>query len=407
MIQEITDRSRTGVRRLGFSGKIWRCLERADRQKFSLHRPDKIELADMLARARAAMNLADDAIIQSMIAAHPDTVRIASEPSAPSTSKGVVALLPLNAAGYEAIVNGHFNSARPERAWIAANDEQPAAIYVWLIYMPGSFGRMLTAFADALEPFLSQPIPVFSKAVNDHSRRLQLSSGFMSANSIYRDCDPDLLVVLPEHQEPAPKPKTDVAVARSIEDIFQVFSVRSATYIAEQFCLYAEEFDGNDFCSTHWLGKIDGDAAGCIRARFFGEFAKIERLAVRAEYRNSRLAYQLVRAAIEHCRKKGYRTLYGHSRLDLQRFWQAFGFRPINERPPLAFANVQYVEMRLDLASANDVISLSSDPMKILRPEGDWDRPGPFEAAPLADNSLRQKLLEQRTRTVRKAAIIA
>lgn len=407
MIQEMTNPSRAGVRRLGFSGKIWRCLERADRQKFTLHRPDHTELVEMLARMRAEMMLADDAVIQSMITAHSDTVRIASEPDNPSANKGLVALLPLNTSGFEAIVHGRFASARPDPDWIAPEGEQPAAIYVWLIYMPGSFGRMLTAFADALEPFLTQPIPVFSKAVNDHSRKLQLSSGFLAANSIYADCDPELLLVLPEHQEPAPKPKMDVTVARSIEEIFQVFSVRSATYIAEQFCLYAEEFDGNDFCSTHWLGKIDGDAAGCIRARFFGEFAKIERLAVRAEYRNSRLAYKLVRAAIEHCRKKGYRTLYGHSRLDLQRFWQAFGFKPIDERPPIAFANVQYVEMRLDLAAANDVISLSSDPMKILRPEGDWDRPGPFEAAPLADNSLRQRLLEQRTRTVRKAAIVA
>jgi predicted GNAT family N-acyltransferase len=370
-------------------------------------RPCVDELDEMLSVARGSMMLAENSIIRGIIAANPDSVRISSQPGAARKDRGIVALLPLNAEGTDAIINGLFNSAAPDTAWIAAPGEQPSAIYVWLIYMPGSFGRMLTAFADALEPFLKTPVPVFSKAVSAHSRRLQQTSGFIDAQSIYPNCGSDLLVVLPEKLEPTPKAKCEVTVARSIEEIFQVFSVRSATYIAEQFCLYSEEFDGNDFCSTHWLGKVDGDAAGCIRARFFGEFAKIERLAVRAEYRNSRLAYQLVRAAVEHCRKKGYRTLYGHSRLDLQRFWQVFGFRPIEDRPPIAFANVKYVEMRLDLAPANDVISLASDPMHILRPEGAWDRPGPFEATPTADNSLRQQLLEQRTRTVKKAAILA
>lgn len=407
MIQEMTSPCRSGVRRLGFSSKIWKCLERSDRQQFVLHQPGEPELAEMLDTARKSMALASDDMIQRMIDANPESVRIASQPDTAPEDRGIIALLPLNSAGTEAIIGGSFNSAAPDSAWIARPGEQPEAIYVWLIYMPGSFGRMLTAFADALEPFLKTPVPVFSKAVSDHSRRLQQTSGFIAAQSIYPACAGDLLVVLPERQDPRPKPKCDVSVARTIEDIFQVFSVRSATYIAEQFCLYSEEFDGNDFCSTHWLGKVEGDAAGCIRARFFGEFAKIERLAVRAEYRNSRLAYQLVRTAIEHCRKKGYRTLYGHSRLDLQRFWQVFGFKPIDSRPPIAFANVKYVEMRLDLAPADDTISLATDPMHILRPEGAWDRPGPFEATPTADNSLRQQLLEQRTRTVKKTAILA
>lgn len=407
MLQEMTTSSRSGVRRLGFSSKIWRCLERSDRQKFVLHRPCEMELHQMLAVARNTMSLAADDVIRYVISVNPDTVRIASLPGSDPKDRGVVALLPLNKNGTDAVANGSFDSTAPDAAWIAGEGEQPEAIYVWLIYMPGSFGRMLTAFADALEPFLARPVPVFSRAVTAHSRRLQLSSGFIEARDIYPDCGTHMLVVLPERQDPAPKSTSEVVVARTIEDIFQVFSVRSATYIAEQFCLYSEEFDGNDFCATHWLGKIDGDAAGCIRARFFGEFAKIERLAVRTEYRNSRLAYQLVRTAIEHCRKKGYRTLYGHSRLDLQRFWQVFGFRPMKNRPALSFANVKYVEMQLDLAPANDVMSLASHPMHILRPEGAWDMPGPFEAPLTTDNSLRQQLLEQRTRTVKKAAILA
>ena len=44
MLQELTASNRSGVRRLGFSSKIWKCLERSDRQKFNLYRPAADEL---------------------------------------------------------------------------------------------------------------------------------------------------------------------------------------------------------------------------------------------------------------------------------------------------------------------------------------------------------------------------
>jgi hypothetical protein len=63
--------------------------------------------------------------------------------------------------------------------------------------------------------------------------------------------------------------------------------------------------------------------------------------------------------------------------------------------------------MRLDLPPLENAVSISMDPMHILRPEGAWDRPGPFEALPRADNALRLNLLHERTRTVRKTVITA
>ena len=47
MLQEVTASNRSGVRRLGFSSKIWKCLERSDRQKFNLYRPGAEELEEM------------------------------------------------------------------------------------------------------------------------------------------------------------------------------------------------------------------------------------------------------------------------------------------------------------------------------------------------------------------------
>jgi predicted GNAT family N-acyltransferase len=85
----------------------------------------------------------------------------------------------------------------------------------------------------------------------------------------------------------------EVRIARGFDDLLMVYSVRSAVYIAEQECPFAEEFDGNDHCATHFIGFIDGEPAGCLRARFFHDFVKLERLAVLKRFRKSMLASEL------------------------------------------------------------------------------------------------------------------
>jgi hypothetical protein len=43
------------------------------------------------------------------------------------------------------------------------------------------------------------------------------------------------------------------------------------------------------------------------------------------------------------------------------------------------FSDFRYTEMILDLEPVADRISLECEPMVVLRPEGDWDRPGVLE----------------------------
>lgn len=406
MLLETSNGRYEGVKKIGFSDKIWRCLERSGKKNLLLKSVSYDTIEQDFKAARGDLTLAPSSVIRSILDKNSGTIKVVQDGSADS-QPGLVALLPLSDAGLEAILNDRFSGTSVGPEWIVSPDQNPVAIYVWLIYMPGSFGRFLAAFAAALEPYLHIPVPIFTRPVNDHAVRLQDSSGFLLARTIYPNCAPDLRVALPERPVDVPKRAVlDVQIARNIEDIFRVFSVRSATYMAEQFCLYGEEFDGNDFCSTQFLGTADGDAAGCARLRFFDGFAKLERLAVRAEYRQSRLAYQLVRAAIAHCQKKGYRKVLGHSRLDLVRFWRVFGFQPIESRPDFSFANVRYTEILLELDPDPAAVTVDVDPMVMIRPEGAWDRPGPFDASLSANDPVRKKLLAQRTRTVRSQDIV-
>ncbi|MCJ2015653.1 GNAT family N-acetyltransferase [Methylobacterium sp. J-076] len=167
-----------------------------------------------------------------------------------------------------------------------------------------------------------------------------------------------------------------IAVARNFDDVARVVALRAAVYMAEQACPFDEEFDGNDVSGTHLIGYVDGEPAGCLRLRFFAGFAKIERLAVRAEHRHSRLAFTLVKAGIELARVKGYRLIYGHAQRRLVNFWSRFGARVYDGARELVFSDFDYVEMLLETEPHPEAIGLDADPYVIIRPEGRWHMPG-------------------------------
>lgn len=173
--------------------------------------------------------------------------------------------------------------------------------------------------------------------------------------------------------------RPQVRIARGLDDLLMVYTIRAAVYMAEQDCPFAEEFDGNDHCATHFIGFIRGEPAGCLRARFFSDFAKLERLAVRKSFRRSTLAFDLVRSGIEFTRRKGFTRIYGHSREGLDSFWARFGAKPLPDREKFVFSDHRYTEMVIDLEPIADPVSLKSGPMVILRPEGDWDQLGVLE----------------------------
>ena len=180
----------------------------------------------------------------------------------------------------------------------------------------------------------------------------------------------------------------EVRIARGFDDLLMVYAVRSAVYIAEQECPFAEEFDGNDHCATHLIGFIKGEPAGCIRVRFFHDFVKFERLAVLKKFRKSSLAFELCRSAVDLARRKGFRQLYAHSREGLEGFYARFGATPMGSDRKLCFSGFNYTEMLLEMEPLPDAITLDSGGYVILRPEGDWDRPGILEisaARPVRD----------------------
>jgi predicted GNAT family N-acyltransferase len=167
-----------------------------------------------------------------------------------------------------------------------------------------------------------------------------------------------------------------VKIARDMNDLMIVSSIRSAVYLAEQDCPYEEEFDGNDLVAAHFIGYVGHEPVACLRARFFADFAKVERLAVRQQYRRSMVSFKLVRECVQFVKRKGYRRIYGQAQDRLVDFWARFGAKPLGHNRKLVFSDFSYTEMVLELEPDPNAITIDSDPYVIIRPEGDWDRPG-------------------------------
>ena len=170
----------------------------------------------------------------------------------------------------------------------------------------------------------------------------------------------------------------EVAVCRTLPEIMQAMAVRTLVFLGEQGCPYDEEYDGNDFAgTTHLILRRDGEPIGALRIRWFAEFAKVERVAVRAEHRGGRGTLLLILAAKRLAERKNYRQILGYGQVRLIPFWeQYFNARIRPGRGGFVFSDHDYVEMVVEGAPPPDALTLDSDPLELLRPEGAWDEAG-------------------------------
>jgi predicted GNAT family N-acyltransferase len=172
-----------------------------------------------------------------------------------------------------------------------------------------------------------------------------------------------------------PEPgQVTVKLAHSIEEMMQAFAVRAAVFLGGQDCPYAEEFDGNDCTATHFLGYVGDEPASACRVRYFAGFARLERVAVRPQFRNRAVGGKMIKFVYDFCREKGYTRIHGQAEEHLVRFWEKFGFRRL-AAPSFSYGGREYVELICDLETHPDPIAIGKDPMLFVRPEGYWAQP--------------------------------
>jgi predicted GNAT family N-acyltransferase len=378
---------------LAFSTSFYSMVNRIHSGSIDLQHATIEEVLWGLELARATLPVTNDDHAARIHAHNGDCFRIVRHDD--FTRSAMMAYLPLNESGLAALIAGRFDTVTPDLDHLCTPGELPQALYVWLIYTPG---RMVVGLhlLQSLSSF-APGVPIFTRAANTSSARIGREIGFRPAGELFPAMHEGISVILPTISNTSSDDIT-VRVARTVDDILKVFSIRTATYLAEQHCRYEEEFDGNDLCATHLIGEIAGEPAGCLRIRYFGDFAKLERLAVRPDQRRSRLMFRLVQDAFDHCRRKGFKRLYAHAREDLVPAWRRFGAAPVEGHAPFSFSGVKFREMYVDLEPTGNTIKFGADPMLLIRPEGEWDKLGPIDRSQLVDMAVRKGQIEKSVR---------
>lgn len=357
-----------------------------------LFRPTEHVVENLMAKARLSIpGLAATADVQRILRYNPDCMYAVARKAKFSTDgplgEGFIAILPLTALGLQLLALDTLNTRSPDPRYLARPGERPAGIYIWGVFAPGPLAAGVALFMQEMASPLYTGISLYTRPNTDVGRKFNEVLGLTHGTTVSGIEAPHLWVFRRAPLKPlydtyspdAAAGEIGVTLARTFEDLVRVAAVRSAVYIGEQQCPYEEEFDGNDLAASHLLGYVGQEPAGCLRIRYFADFAKIERLAIRAEFRKTRTAFQLVRAAFRLCQKKGYTRIYGHSQKRLVNFWSRFGFRVMEGGQSFVFSDFDYVEIVADVERDPDAITIGAPPYVIIRPEGRWDVPGVLE----------------------------
>jgi predicted GNAT family N-acyltransferase len=355
-----------------------------------MFRPTEQALTDIVAIAsREIPGLASIEEVLRVFRHNPDFVLALSrktrfDENAPA-GEGFIAMLPLNLLGLQHLALGTFNGASPDLRLLAKSHERPAGVYLWGVYAPGPLVAGMALFMQKMTTGLYEGVDIYSRPNTEAGIHFNHGMGFIPGCTIGDIEAPNVWKFRREPERPlydsyipgAGKKTVGITVARSFDDLMRVTAIRNAVYIGEQECPYEEEYDGNDLAaSTHFLAYIGDEPVGCMRMRFFADFVKFERMAVRKEFRKSRAAFLLVQAGLKLAQKKGYRRAYAHSQTRLVELWRRLGFRPMESARPFTFSDYDYVEIVADIVSDPQALCLDSDPYVLIRPEGRWHTPG-------------------------------
>ena len=115
-------------------------------------------------------------------------------------------------------------------------------------------------------------------------------------------------------------------IVSNMDELLKAFTVRAVVFIGEQNCPYDEEIDEYEHSCIHILGELDGEPIAAARLRFPGDYAKLERIAIRKQWRGRGFGHQLVEYMLEQGRLRGYSSFRMHAQAYLVDYYAKHGF---------------------------------------------------------------------------------
>ncbi|MFC7073569.1 GNAT family N-acetyltransferase [Halovenus rubra] len=132
-------------------------------------------------------------------------------------------------------------------------------------------------------------------------------------------------------------------------ELSDAYDVRRDVFIQEQNVSEAEEWDGNDEDAVHYVVYNDGYPIGTARVRIpEAHLAKIERVAVRKQYRQAGIGQLLMETLETEVRDQNATEVLLHAQTAVKQFYEKLGYMATSDH--FNEAGISHVKMtkRLD-----------------------------------------------------------
>ncbi len=120
-------------------------------------------------------------------------------------------------------------------------------------------------------------------------------------------------------------------VVTNLEDLIKVIVVRGIVFVEEQGVPYEIEHDAYDLSATHILGEMDGESFAAGRIQTVGEYAKLERVAIRKSHRGKGLGHKLTEFMLSVAKEQGFKKFKVHAQAYLTDFYRKHGFEIVGD----------------------------------------------------------------------------
>lgn len=122
------------------------------------------------------------------------------------------------------------------------------------------------------------------------------------------------------------KDKFKLKVVENFDELIKVFIVRGIVFIEGQDVPYRIEKDRHELEAQHILGEIDDEPVGAGRIRYLEDYAKLERIAVRKNYRGNGFGHRIVDYMLQIAQTMGFFKYKMHAQAHLTDFYAEHGF---------------------------------------------------------------------------------
>lgn len=140
----------------------------------------------------------------------------------------------------------------------------------------------------------------------------------------------------------------DIVVLPDDADLEPAYDVRRDVFVDEQGVDEAIEIDGKDPEAAHVLARVDGDPIGTARLREIGDATgKVERVAVRADYRGSHVGRAIMDRIESLAVDRGLERLELHSQTHVEEFYDRQGYETTSD--VFEEAGIPHVAMEKEL----------------------------------------------------------